>query len=114
MMEEALVHLDEAVAFIKGVAPDVWAVYLRQQVIEGWARIIAPLLGLTISLGWLWKCWDAGPGTKAFKNDELAAFGWLFGAFGSSIMTLVSVLLVPGGILRVLNPTYYAIKELLP
>ena len=117
-MTETLEHLNEAIEFIKGVAPDVWATFLRQQLIEGWTAVIgigllyvvaASLLVYGLRSG-VKNGWEREDGsTPVFRSVISVGLG---GAF--TIAALVCSDYLIKGILQINNPAYYAIKEFLP
>jgi len=104
-LNEALQHLNEAIEFIKGVAPEVWAIYVRQQIIEGAIAVGAMGLGWVALITGLHfgkaREWEPGPWT-------------VFAVVGLVFATAGTVISLEYGLSQLLNPEYWAIKELLP
>lgn len=113
-MEETLTHLNEAIEFVKGIAPDVWAIYLRQQIVEGWLMLAVPIAGLVTCLICLLLSHKGRPGTDAWRREEPAGIVWLVSAIFAGAFIIAVLAWGPYGIMHLFNPEYYAIKELLP
>ena len=113
-MTESLQHLNEAIEFLKQIAPDVWVIYVKQQVISGWLMVaIPPLVALTLA-ALLYRLRFAKPGTEAWRLDEPYSRAWMFAAVLLAISVYVVLVTSPIGIMHIINPEYYAIRELLP
>ena len=113
-MNESLQHLNEAIEFLKQIAPDVWAIYVKQQVISGWLMVaIPPLVALTLIV-FLYRLRCAKPGTEAWRYDEPASWVWMFIAVLLAVSVCVVLAMMPIGIMQIINPEFYAIRELLP
>lgn len=106
-MEQALIELIE---MVKGVAPDVWALALKQVEVEvfgGWLTA-AVMLVLAILLG-------AGTAWQVRKeNDGFdAQMALIMGTIAVLFTTAICIVSVHGVIVRTMNPGYYAIQALL-
>lgn len=112
-MEETLTHLNEAVEFIKGIAPDVWAIYVRQQYVDAGCTILALFVAIALfNRVWLRVRYNTTTqynGKDRWANEKVATCiaGWV-------IVGTLLLIVVAGSIPRLFNPAYYAIKELLP
>lgn len=121
MKEEILSRFDLLVAKIAEVSPKVWAIYIKQQYIEGIVNIsvfIIFLIPFIISLKivinninneeyYIKKPFGTDPTPKGFT--------WAVIAIITGFITVISLLimLLEGNILKLFNPEYYAIKDLL-
>jgi ABC-type multidrug transport system permease subunit len=94
-MEE---QLRELIDVLKELAPEVWGIYMKQQVITGYEMLGFSLLLLLVSI----FC-----GIKAHNEDE--TIFWVI----SILVLAMSVLIGMGGAEHLINPEYFAIQSLL-
>lgn len=96
----------------------LWEVLVRQQVVEGWVSIIAPaslfIVGAIFALYTTWHYW--GEDADAERHPVSCPGGWSGIAAVTCFALAVLVMLTFGilGILKLINPEFYALKELLP
>lgn len=110
MTEKVL--LSDLATYLKEIAPDVWAIFLRQQYYWGVAWIVA----LIFSCGLL--AW----GAFLFKRRPEWAVDSMNDNMGGIIVSVVGGLsvfaccmgLLIDGIPRLFNPAYFVIKALIP
>ena len=99
--------LGELVAFIKNVAPDIWAIYIRQVVLEGTAYL-AGSIGLLLMSLWLFRTAKRQPTSK--YGDELSA-GFFTGL--GCIALFFTGLCLFSALNYFMNPEYFVIQALL-
>lgn len=109
-MPELTNELLETIRAIKALAPDVWALMVKGQIIEGWVAlsILVPAIALPIIAWRIYLRID-------WSKDLDAPF--IFFAVSAVVVFMVvltAALIVPEAIAQILVPEYYALKELLP
>lgn len=96
-MEERIVELIES---IRNLAPEAWEVLVRQQIIEGWMQVgIAGVATIFCMIRWMQDDIRDDAGAQL-----LVAAVWLIIAGSFAVL----------GAMNILNPDFYAIKELMP
>ncbi len=118
MSEQIQEVLDVLAARFGATGEHLWEVLVRQQVVEGWAAIIAPTclfwVGAIFALYTLWHY--RGEDEDAERHPDSCPGGWsamaalvcfAFAVFGIFVIGIT-------GVLQLINPEFYALKELLP
>lgn len=101
MNEELMKHLNDAVYFIKESSPVIWGALYKQQIIEGILVTIYAVVSSIIAIWFIHK-------SKGYKDPQVMII------VASLLLIFASVCFGIFGIPKLLNPTYYAIMELLP
>jgi hypothetical protein len=118
MSEEKITQYIDAIAQKLGVATEyVWEVLTKQMVIEGWVYSITLIGGSLLMIFGLYKLAmyiknnydDLYDKDFEFPIMLLAAIYTVF-VFVLLVVTFVET---PGNIMKIVNPEYYAIKEIL-
>lgn len=93
--------ISEIIGLLRELAPEVFAIYVRQQHVTAVAYILVGVLCIVVAV-FLWRIGD-----DACENDQggIAIFVCL-------LLLVATMLLVISG-LRLANPEYYAIQALL-
>lgn len=125
--DAAIQGINALIDTVKSIAPGMWEIYTKQQVITGYANIIIGVLMLLTVFGLLkfvkWvkakdnesEYLDGDRGDKnpnywtLYQRQRVIQIGFIT----IGILSLIGLFLVVGGVLQILNPEYYAIKELL-
>lgn len=111
-MDKAMVYIDKLAAKLGVAAEHVYGVLVKQAVVSGSVSIGASLVLLLIAIVIPILCMREAKRRKGIISDGLAiAFGW--GVFAAVFMLIISLVTGVIGIKAVLNPEYYAIKEIL-
>lgn len=114
-MEDALAQLSRLLDWIQALAPEVWAMYLRQQYIKGalnvgTAILCALTIAVLIKVG-LWALqWKVAVGREDRGLYEFAIFMCV--TIGV-ICAIVAPFALYSGLERLLSPGYAAIQDLL-
>lgn len=105
MEHEMIEMIREITEAVKGVAPEVWAVLVKQAVIEGYSLLAAVgFTALMTAIGtFTWYASD--------ERNEVAAVVAIVGLFAFVLFTAI---FIGEGLPRILNPEYYAIMSLIP
>jgi len=98
--------LGELVAFIKNVAPDVWAIYMKQVVLNGIAYLAG---GIALLVGTIWAFVAARKAKLEYEDDFLS---------GMIMLLSCMILFCAGACLfaalnHLVNPEYFIIRSLL-
>lgn len=117
-IQERAINLIDTLALQLGVAAEhVYTVLAKQVILEGWVILITILVGTLMSfliLGGVLRYWYVTKDYPYNSDRDMAKF---FTIFGSSIAVALFVLswfiAGPEAIMRLINPEYYVIKELL-
>jgi len=100
--------LGELVAFIKNVAPDIWAIYMRRVYINAWGFGIAAIFVLATVIPVI-----RGGNKAKLSNDydtrDSAAFYYTLGVGLLAIALLCAFLAFS----RFVNPEYFVMQDLL-
>lgn len=99
----------EMSSMIKGMAPEVWSILLKQVYIQAWSWLIVPALACLV-------CWLAfRPMYKrAIETDwdnPGSSIGTFVSGFGMLVFALVWVFHLDVVISGLFNPEYYAIQK---
>ena len=110
MEEQAIKTLQELVQFLKNISPEVWGIYVRQQIIEGIMMIVGFCFSfIPILFGWhLVKTEPAW----CIDNDGDNIPGWGLLVIGSLLCAILFAMVFLAGIPHLLNPGYFAIKAI--
>jgi hypothetical protein len=105
--------IKEAIAAISeklGVATShVYEVLVRQQFVEGVVGVLAPVSCIIFAL----IAWNLGDSEgKSYKYELGAPISQIIFGVIAGVMLLLTVLTVPGTIGKLLNPEYYALKDI--
>ena len=112
-LENSLVELIE---YFKSVAPEGWAIILKQQLVEGWVDVILGSLALLLFflLFIAMKRLKLGYDSEKYASDTE---DWAIGMVGVGLIQLISVIFsvvnLVMGIKILVNPEYYAIMDIL-
>lgn len=111
-MEEELRRLFiELIQFSKEVSPEVWAILIKQQIIEGIISMMACVILLPASVTLIWltiKKWD-----WIYKKDWEIGSTFIAGVVTLGALIALTVFLAKG-FPRLINPEYYALMALKP
>ncbi|WP_350303593.1 hypothetical protein [Bacillus pumilus] len=111
-MDKALAYIDKLATNLGVAAEHVYGVLVKQAVVNGGVAIGASLVLLLIAIVIPVLCMQEAKRRKGVIPDGLAiAFGWC--VFAAVFMLILSLVIGVIGIKSVLNPEYYAIKEIL-
>lgn len=111
-MDKAMAYIDKLAAKLGVAADHVYGVLVKQAVVNGGTDIGASVVLLLIAIAIPVVCTQIAKRRKGVIPDGLAiAFGW--GLFISVFLLILACILGVNGIKAVLNPEYYAIKEIL-
>ena len=118
-MNEAMQHINELMEFAKGIAPEVWAIYVRQQVMIGWSQVIVYLMSTIpplIAALWVFWCQRRRPyWNKSNGNDYPMPKSFAAVVIGGVILGMLLTLdCFAEGCLHIMNPEYYAIQRMMP
>lgn len=109
---EIIKNLSEFVAFIKSASPDVWQVLTRQHIIWGIISAIANVLPLPLLFYGMHLLALRPKWALDYHGDNWGgAIFFILGIVG--LLATFSIFLLEG-LPRLLNPKYYAIKDLKP
>ncbi len=114
-MEEKLLELATRLErVIEQTAPQVWKLAQRQVMISAVASLVWGVVILLVTYGlwrllWAWRC-RVKEEQECFDSDQV--LGWVFGICGLLILGGIGLTCLEGGVARLFNPGWYAIKEL--
>jgi len=106
-MEDILDQLAEVLTKAREVAPEVYAIYVRQILVTGYAALALALLNALAAIACIWY------GARRWKDDtvsESTATAW---CIALSLCSLSVLLGLACALPRLVNPQYYAIQTLL-
>ena len=110
IMDEIVNELTKLIGFVKSTSPEIWRIYLRQQIIVGYIlsgafvfSIVGLISGIVVMVKKPWWSLDSFNDCIVGKVMTIV-FGFLF------IFALVGF--VTEGLPKILNPEFYAISEL--
>lgn len=112
MKEEILVRFDLLVAKVSEISPDIWTIYIKQQYAKGFLAIVSFAIFISLLLCCIKN------GYKYWTDEKAKEEKKVFWAVSSVIIGLICFLcflelLMGSCFLRVINPEYYAIKDLI-
>ena len=106
LMEDELMGLVSQLAtWIGDVAPEVWAIMLKQAMVQGWQYLFGAIIGLAIIVAFIVvtiKTWED-------SLEEGFIVLWCFGVIGG-MATFISCTLSAIG--HLVNPAYYALLNI--
>ena len=107
-------NIAEMLEAIKGVAPVVWNAYLRQEIMFGTMQTIVGAAFLILSIISIRKVLLYAKlrqrEEKEWQKMSDSEFYWLW---VSGVLVICVLIFLPQGILRLSNPEYYAIKNII-
>lgn len=117
IMEDIEALLWELVDLVKRVAPEIWALTVRQSVVEGIAIALIGMIILAFS-GLLWRSWykkdqelrskDANDRYYVLEKEQCF---WL--SVSATVVTLIGCVLLVGAFTILANPQYNAMHKLI-
>lgn len=111
MEEEIKKIVVDLVQYIKEVGPEVWVILIRQQIAEGIISALAVVLSLC-GVFWGLRVLKSEP-EWACSND--VNIGGTLIAIIAGLFLLISLTVFGSeGLLKLLNPAYYALTDLKP
>lgn len=115
-MNELLTHVDELAEAIRAMAPEVWAIYLQQAIMEGWTNAAQTGALVFVSAALVFTVMVPMRGQPLMEDEEIPTkrgFLTIAAVIFSFVAFIVLVAFIQGGLLKILNPEYYAIQRLL-
>lgn len=112
MEQEILKRVDEIIGYIKQASPVIWNAYIKQQYLIGISEGLFILLFLGIFVYGI-HIMRTQPKWAMNDCDENIG-GYVISILSGFVSLLVSAMFLSNGLLRILNPEYYAIRALLP
>ena len=103
-------QIKQLVAAMQGPAQDVYRIYVRQAVIDGWVGVGAVAFSWMVLCFWLY--FGRGVRKSIADPDLKYVVQFCTGAL-LVVFTAVTIIYVPSGIQKILNPDYYAIQWLI-
>lgn len=100
--------ITELIEFLRTASPVVWEASVRQAVIVGYVRLIWPIAAsvvITIVL-------RLSASLRKSTDSDCREVGYFF-IFIAIVIGVVGVVLLGESIPRILNPNYYAIRDLI-
>ena len=105
-MEDELMGLVSQLAtWIGDVAPEVWAIMLKQAMVQGWQYLFGAIIGLAIIVAFIVvtiKTWED-------SLEEGYIVMWFFGVVGGAVVFIACTLSAIG---HLVNPAYYALRNI--
>lgn len=109
-MEDILARLAGLLDWLAQLAPKVWAIYVRRQIVAGILDLVFSVPAWTVTL------YLARSARRSLKKKdeaiEMYAVSWA-SIVMAAVMLLVTTLLIADGMMRLLTPEYCAIQDLL-
>jgi heme/copper-type cytochrome/quinol oxidase subunit 2 len=99
--------INEIGAKISGPAAEVWRIFVRQSMACGVVELIVAFVCAALAIACFIYVLKSGNGSDDIEADVGGVF--LLGI----LLTIISVVLIATGVLRVINPEYYAIINLM-
>ena len=112
MEEEILKRIDQLADFIQAKSPLVWEVFCKQQITEGIVSAIFLALSIPFLLFALHVLKTKPEWAKDGFGDNLGGTALI--AISGTITLVAAIIFLCMGLLRLLNPEYYAIMTLRP
>ena len=113
MEDELMGMVLQLAGWVEGVAPEVWAIMMRQALVQGIKNIFGVVIALvmTICLTLVFKgCY------KQYKDEYdslLLEMGMTFSGIGIGISVIVFCVMLADAIGYLFNPQYYALKGII-
>lgn len=109
MKEELLARLDVLAEKLGVAAGHLWEVLVRQAILHGYVDLGSGLLVLSIAIPAMVWCWRKA----AESPDDVGFFRGLTAVVGGAACAVAFYDGIRYGLLELLNPEYYALKEIL-
>ncbi len=108
-MEDELMELvSQLAAWVGDVAPEVWAVMLRQAMVQGWQNLFGAIVGLLAIVG------GVVAGVRGWKSDDEDIAGCL-GVLAFILLVSGFIAFIACGLTAIghlANPAYYALRNI--
>lgn len=108
-------YIDALAANLGVAASHVYETMVRQTVLEGIVYTAASVLFVILGLFALIKTWKYALSEKAVRNGsvEFMAPICVVGSFVYAILTIGALINLPDTVMKVFNPEYFVIREIL-
>lgn len=95
----------------------LYSVYYKQTIIEGWLKIIVPLImGVTlffVAKYWVRFCQKQEKESSDYDKDGWKAAAWVPTITLTAILLIIGTIEMTSGVLRVANPHFYTIDRII-
>ena len=105
----AMSGINRIIEAVKGVAPKIWEVYMKQQIIKGIWCFIATIGFISCAI-WINSARKKIKDTDWCEDDVTIAN--VFSVIGTVIAIALALVCLGAGIARIINPDYYIIQDL--
>ena len=115
MEDELMGMVLQLAGWVEGVAPEVWAIMMRQALVQGIKNIFGVVIALvmTICLVLAFKKFCKMYGNDEYEYSMIPEMGMTFSGIGIGISVIVFCVMLADAIGYLFNPQYYALKGII-